>query len=249
MKRAIYLSVLAVITVGCILWRVGADTFGWLEKDEGNEEVSGRMETLDAFGKISVEADTLDITIEKGKEYSLTYHAAGKDAPEYSLEDGVLTVTQKQKKHWHIGIVQSQPAAVIITVPEGAVLKDVDITSDVGDVDVREIIAENFECILDVGDLTAENAEFTECTIDADVGDVMLDKVRAKNLEAISDVGDVDVSLIGEIKDYNVSLETGVGEARLNGEKVKSSSRINAPDAEGFLDISADVGDIDVTIN
>lgn len=109
-------------------------------------------------------------------------------------------------------------------------LKDVDITSDVGDVDVREIIAENFECILDVGDLTAENAEFTECTIDADVGDV-------------------DVSLIGEIKDYNVSLETGVGEARLNGEKVKSSSRINAPDAEGFLDISADVGDIDVTIN
>ena len=29
MKRAIYLSVLVVITVGCILWRVGSDAFGW----------------------------------------------------------------------------------------------------------------------------------------------------------------------------------------------------------------------------
>ena len=38
MKRAIYLSVLVVITVGCILWRVGSDAFGWFYSGDETEQ-------------------------------------------------------------------------------------------------------------------------------------------------------------------------------------------------------------------
>lgn len=248
MKRAIYLSVLAVITAGCIVWRVGANTFGWSAKDDGKKEVSECMETLDAFCELSVDADMMDITIEKGKEYSIAYHTTQKNTPEYGVEDGVLTVTQKQQKI-HIGITQNQSETMTITVPEGVQLKDVDITADVGDVDVRFINTENFNCTLNVGDLTAEDAELGESVIDSDVGDITLKKVQTKNLEAVSDVGDVDVSLIGKIEDYNVSLGADVGETKFNGEKVKKNSQISMPDAEYLIDVSSDVGDIDVRIN
>ena len=38
MKRAIYLSVLVVITVGCILWRVGSDAVGWFYSGDETEQ-------------------------------------------------------------------------------------------------------------------------------------------------------------------------------------------------------------------
>ena len=253
MKRAIYLSVLVVITVGCILWRVGSDAFGWFhsanEVKQGTETVSEGTQVLDAFSEISVESDVMDVTIQKGTDYSLSYHTAGKNAPTYSVKDGVLSVTQKQhKRHWNLGMMENQSAAMTITVPEDAVLKDVDITANVGDVDIKGIATERLACELDVGDMTVKNAELGESTIDADVGDVTLDKVKAKNLEVTADVGDVEASLTGERDAYDISFDCGVGEATLNGERVKKNTQIHAADVEGKIEVSADVGDIDVFI-
>ena len=253
MKRAIYLSGLVVITVGCILWRVGSDAFGWFysgdETEQGTEVSLEGTQVLDAFSEIRVESDVMDVTIQKGTDYSLSYRTAGKNKPAYSVKDGVLSVTQKQqKKHWNLGMVSNKSAAMTITVPEDVALKDVDITSNVGDVDINGIVTERFECELDVGDMTAKNAELGESTIDADVGDVKLDKVKAKNLDVTADVGDIEAALVGESDAYDISFDCGVGEATLNGENVKKNTQIHAADAEGKIELSADVGDIDVSI-
>lgn len=234
MKRAIYLSVLVVITVGCILWRVGSDAFGWFysgdETEQGTEVSLEGTQVLDAFSEIRVESDVMDVTIQKGTDYSLSYRTAGKNKPAYSVKDGVLSVTQKQqKKHWNLGMVSNKSAAMTITVPEDVALKDVDITSNVGDVDINGIVTERFECELDVGDMTAKNAELGESTIDADVGDI-------------------EAALVGESDAYDISFDCGVGEATLNGENVKKNTQIHAADAEGKIELSADVGDIDVSI-
>ena len=234
MKRAIYLSVLVVITVGCILWRVGSDAFGWFysgdETEQGTEVSLEGTQVLDAFSEIRVESDVMDVTIQKGTDYSLSYRTAGKNKPAYSVKDGVLSVTQKQqKKHWNLGMVSNKSAAMTITVPEDVALKDVDITSNVGDVDINGIVTERFECELDVGDMTAKNAELGESTIDADVGDI-------------------EAALVGESDAYDISFDCGVGEATLNGENVKRNTQIHAADAEGKIELSADVGDIDVSI-
>lgn len=215
MKRAIYLSVLVVITVGCILWRVGSDAFGWFysgdETEQGTEVSLEGTQVLDAFSEIRVESDVMDVTIQKGTDYSLSYRTAGKNKPAYSVKDGVLSVTQKQqKKHWNLGMVSNKSAAMTITVPEDVALKDVDITSN--------------------------------------VGDVKLDKVKAKNLDVTADVGDIEAALVGESDAYDISFDCGVGEATLNGENVKKNTQIHAADAEGKIELSADVGDIDVSI-
>ena len=191
----------------------------------------------------------MDVTIQKGTDYSLSYRTAGKNKPVYSVKDGVLSVTQKQqKKHWNLGMVSNKSAAMTITVPDDVALKDVDITSNVGDVDINGIVTERFECELDVGDMTAKNAELGESTIDADVGDVKIDKVKAKNLDVTADVGDIEAALVGESDAYDISFDCGVGEATLNGENVKKNTQIHAADAEGKIELSADVGDIDVSI-
>ncbi|CDF43316.1 putative uncharacterized protein [Roseburia sp. CAG:182] len=215
MKRAIYLSVLVVITVGCILWRVGSDAFGWFysgdETEQGTEVSLEGTQVLDAFSEIRVESDVMDVTIQKGTDYSLSYRTAGKNKPAYSVKDGVLSVTQKQqKKHWNLGMVSNKSAAMTITVPEDVALKDVDITSN--------------------------------------VGDVKIDKVKAKNLDVTADVGDIEAALVGESDAYDISFDCGVGEATLNGENVKKNTQIHAADAEGKIELSADVGDIDVSI-
>ena len=134
MKRAIYLSVLVVITVGCILWRVGSDAFGWFysgdETEQGTEVSLEGTQVLDAFSEIRVESDVMDVTIQKGTDYSLSYRTAGKNKPAYSVKDGVLSVTQKQqKKHWNLGMVSNKSAAMTITVPE-----DVDYETALPDV-------------------------------------------------------------------------------------------------------------------
>ena len=215
MKRAIYLSVLVVITVGCILWRVGSDAFGWFysgdETEQGTEVSLEGTQVLDAFSEIRVESDVMDVTIQKGTDYSLSYRTAGKNKPAYSVKDGVLSVTQKQqKKHWNLGMASNKSAAMTITVPEDVALKDVDITSN--------------------------------------VGDVKIDKVKAKNLDVTADVGDIEAALVGESDAYDISFDCGVGEATLNGENVKKNTQIHAADAEGKIELSADVGDIDVSI-
>lgn len=252
MKKAIYLSILALITVGCIIWRVGVDAFGWFSahdtilNETQNMNMTDGAETLDAFSGLNVETDTMDVTVQQGKEYGISYEVAEKDAFQYSLENGTLTITQKHPKHW-IGGVYMRSAQVTVTVPDDAKLDDVDITASVGDVSVRGIITENFFCELDTGDFTAENARLGDSTINADVGNVTLKKVLTKDLNVTSDVGDVDASLAGAEKDYNVTLEADVGNATLNGEHVRKSTRMDAPDADFDIDISADVGDIALT--
>mgnify|MGYP007087870460 FL=1 len=96
--------------------------------------------------------------------------------------------------------------------------------------------------------MTAKNAELGESTIDADVGDVKIDKVKAKNLDVTADVGDIEAALVGESDAYDISFDCGVGEATLNGENVKKNTQIHAADAEGKIELAADVGDIDVSI-
>lgn len=243
MKRAIYLIVLGIITAGCILWRVGnsvvLNTGG---NDSGFDTVSVSDEKTDSFTKIDMEVDTMDITVVPGDSYSISYTALKKDAPEYYVKDDTLYVTQTQKQTVILGLNVSRESKFVITVPEGTVLSDVDITADVGDADLRKIQTQRFTCEMDVGDLKIEDSVLGETEIEMNVGDLELESVSLEHTKVTSDVGDVEISVAGNQEDYSMDLSADVGEVSLNGKNQKRG--FTSDDGKYELTVTTDVGDI-----
>ena len=254
MKKAIYLSILAIVTAGCILWRVGGGIGSWFHRGtvDAGETVTVDHETLDDFTELDMNVDVLDVTIQAGEDYSISYSAKEKYCPVYEVKNGKLVVTQSVRSTgWHTGNNVSGPSEVTLTIPEDVLLKNVDIVSNVGNVNIDGIKTERFSAELDVGDMEISDAALGDGTVDADVGNVCLRTVDFGNLNVDADVGDVKISAVGNKESYRIGAVADVGSISIDGEKVKENpgagSDVQTGKGEYDLDVDADVGSIDLT--
>jgi DUF4097 and DUF4098 domain-containing protein YvlB len=116
---------------------------------------------------------------------------------------------------------------VTIVVPDGVEISMIDITSDVGDINISGINA-------------------TRATIDTNVGDVDLSSMTFKQMNISADVGDIKLSGIEGISDCNVDISTDLGSISFMG-KSHGTSFSKTGSADATLTITADVGSVKVT--
>ena len=264
MKRAVYLSILGVITAVCIVigiaGRVGRFTFG----NHYGDLVTLDNEKLDAFDKMDFDTSVLDVNIVNGTKYAISYQAQEKLVPKYYVEDGTLHIEQENirnvDKMWN----GNAKMHIEITVPKEAYLEEVDIQANVGDVKLDGTKTKQFTCDAQVGDVDIKNAELGETDIradvgdidicnsvlqdtylDASVGDIEMREVTLQDTEISADVGDVQIDVAGNRADYNLDLEADLGDIRVDGKR----SRSHIEEGEnGLYDLTVcgDIGSIEV---
>lgn len=155
----------------------------------------------DPITAIDVDVDCGDVTLRQGEYFSvyMEWNLRGFTL-DYEVEDGVLKVESDSKSGFLNG-VSGWKNEVTVTVPAWAMLDKVDLSTNLGDVDVDAIF------MVDEADLNTA------------LGDVECEGVWAGELTAETDLGDVDVRLPGSRGDYRWELETSLGELSVNGEK------------------------------
>lgn len=241
MKRTIYLAVITLITIGCVLYGVFRFSNGAGFLALGNAKYSTEESAnLEAFNRIAIDAQVMDLIVKEGTDYSLDYHATENLTMAYQVNNGKLVVSQKKKG----SMIGNNSAVLTLTVPADTQFERVDVEIDVGDVELKKVKADYIEADVDVGDITINNAVLEQGVMESDTGDIRLKDSSFVKLDISSDVGDIDVDSSIDISGYSYDLKTDVGDVEVYtsdyGKKYVKDGK------NGKVYIRADVGDISV---
>ncbi|MDD6481838.1 MAG: DUF4097 family beta strand repeat-containing protein [Lachnospiraceae bacterium] len=255
MKKNLYLTILTIVTVICIIAGSCYHIVGWgvsflshlpfvssSEKESAGQVIDKNRIDLDAFDTIDVDTDVAELNLVSGDTYSISISANKKLVPEYKVSDGTLTI--KHTAHVR-NLIGSKKCKITVTVPEA--LDKIDISSDVGDVTLTDIEANEVTLTADVGDLNIDSCDFESVTIDANVGDADLQDIVFTNMEITSDVGDVDISA-GDLNGYEIDLKTDVGDVDVN-DRDYHKNYYSEGTGTGRLSVSNNTGDIELDMH
>ncbi len=119
------------------------------------------------------------------------------------------------------------------------------INGGAGDIKGNNILAHSVRIDGGVGNIDLEQAELNDTTIDSGVGNIDIEGLLLGKTDIDCGVGNVDLKLKGTTDEYNIKVEKGLGNIRINGEKY-SDIRWNNLNAENSIDIDGGVGDISI---
>ena len=243
MKKTVLLIALGIITIFCICYgtykHLGG--FGRMFKDGGinisfddeevdNNEVHGGKnsynEKLESFSSIKIDAAVMGITIEQGDDFRIESSFNRESMrPKFSVNGNKLVVFQGVRKQHGINM-GSHECRLVITIPSGTSLSSIDIDSNVGDVRLRELEAEEIDIDLNVGEIDVRNVVFNE--------------LRSNN-----NVGEISINPVSSLDEYDISATTDVGEVRIDGRNYKKSynSRGNG---HKKIKVNTNVGEINI---
>lgn len=204
--------------------------------DWGRNELSsdnGTVTTLSPFTDLEVDVDLADISVVEGEDYALDLTwESDYFKLSYQLKDGKLKVWNEERDGHPDRDVEG--ACVIVTLPAGAELGEVDISTDLGSV-TWEATA------------SARKAELS-----TDLGSVSCSGLLAGELEGSSDLGSVELLLPGPRKDFRWELEANMGQLSLDGETQSSGMGellVSGGTGEHIVKASSDLGSVDVSFS
>jgi hypothetical protein len=129
---------------------------------------------------------------------------------------------------------------------EGLETKKLEINGGAGDIRGNDIYVHH-EVDIDggVGNVYFKKVVLNNTTIDSGVGNVDVEGSLLGKTDIDCGVGNVDLNLEGTTDDYNIKVDKGLGNVKINGEKY-SDLNWNNLSAGNSLDIDGGVGDISI---
>lgn len=134
-------------------------------------------DNIDAFTSIDITADDLDITIESGDTYSISYPEGKYEATTYTVKDNVLTInsTDNFKNSIHFFSSYRPDRRCVITVPDGSALTDIAISSGDGDCEITKQSVGDMNLDVEYGDTILEKCTIENGDYKLSDGDLLLD--------------------------------------------------------------------------
>ncbi len=231
---------------------------------------------MEAFGSIYIETKTADIDIVTSPDgkYGVDISLMGDDSSiEFENKDGVLTLKDSGD---NVGFVisltpwkASSDNQITIYVPEDVKLTSVDmscnvgdinveklagadklkVVADTGDVDINDGVYQNVSVEVAVGDVAMEDMEICESLVATmDVGDLDVSGLIEGNIEATVNVGDIDMVIGGENSNYKYTLSTNAGDIEIFGKEYEGIDRdvSGNPNGKYIMNVKVDLGSITI---
>lgn len=104
------------------------------------------------------------------------------------------------------GIYEYEDPDLTISVPES--VKRLVVRTNIGDLQVYDISADNVQIFTDIGSTYVKNIDARNIEVETDVGDVQIDGITADTFEIESDVGRVDIEN-ANVKKLDATAEVG----------------------------------------
>lgn len=280
MKKNVYLIILTIVTVICIIGGTCYHLVGWgvsflshlpfasFYSDSDDTESSGTTlstgtVSLPSFNTVKIDSKVMNLSIEKGDDYSIQCDSTEKLNPKYEIKDNTLIVSQKQKIKIH-NFMNTQKCSVHITIPEDTTLElinvdgatgdinlsNLDVTTlkidnSVGDVKMDDCKTDSIDIDTSTGDVKLNGCEANEINVDTSVGDTVLKDIIFEKLYVDGSVGDVKVSSSKDLSGYAYDLDTSIGDVSING--VSHKKEYQQKGTGGKITVDNSTGDISIT--
>jgi hypothetical protein len=241
MKKTIFLVALGIITVFCICYgtvkHMGGmkNVFGdcgihfSFDDDCDLEEDNGKFslnQKLEKFSELDIDVRIMALTIQEGTDFAIE-SSFNKSYLKPVLEVRGNTLKISQQNFRSIGLnAGNQTCRVLLTIPSGTSLGSLNVSSNVGDVRLRDFNAEKIDLNLNVGEVTIRNVDFNDFICSNNVGEISVDPVA-------------------DINDYDMKLSTDVGEISVDGHSYKRSYNTRGT-AGKKISVDTNVGEINI---
>ena len=254
MAFAVFLSV--NIIGGIIMLLAGAAFF----LSDGGKEFVGEMQTHSIDGDIStlsIKLSGAELKIKASDKFSLESNC---DYINVNTDNGMLCISETRK------MFSSFPKGitVILSIPEDFVFADVKIETGAGEVEIDALSAETLSISLGAGEATINNLTAnSHADIEGGAGELNIDGGLLRNLELDMGVGELtlksriegqskidcgvgesEITLLGSSEDYQIEIDKGIGEAKIDGKSMhddevygKGNNRIEIDSGVGSIDI------------
>lgn len=201
----------------------------------GGSSYSGEKQVLESgeltgITAVEVDVDCGDVRVREGETWgvSLSWDLSNY-AMTYQVQNGVLRVEDESWDGIKWGDNFNMECKAILTVPAGAALDGLDLSTDFGDIEVDAAI-------------TA-----TEADLSTSMGDINCRRLQAGELDAESDMGDVTLQLPKTREAYTWKMETAMGELTEDGEKCSGGLgevAYRSGSGPNLVEAKTDMGDV-----
>lgn len=208
--------------------------------------------------EIKVEISAADFQIKAGENFSVESNIKNLNVKE---RNGILTVSDSAK--FKLG-VNNDTALLIIYIPEDMIFERAEIVTGAGkftaetlkaqelhlefgagEVKIDELEAtKNSELNTGAGAVTIKGGKLCNLELDMGVGELNLTSRLLGESDFDYGVGEVDLTLIGKMEDYTLSLDKGIGDIKIDGEKMGNGSVFG--NGVNEIDIDGGIGACDI---
>lgn len=279
MKKVLITS-LVIFIIGAILLGIGVAIRGFdpfrvtwkngridVEEHQTSDVTLDKTE-LDSFSNMDIQINVGDINIIPSDQYAIEY-ALDVIRVDYAVDGDTLVVTTEAKPDvsiaFDIGI--NNEYYINIYVPSDAVLGNVSLNGNVGDIELDSLSCQSLvissntgdinmvQCSVsgradissNVGDVAVNGGNYGDAYITSDVGDVNGEALTVNSgLTVNNSVGDTDITLGRGT--YSLGLTTDCGDIEVNGREMDDGVSQSYHENNGGVNvvISNSTGDINL---
>lgn len=220
----------------------------------GSDNIVTGSVPIGSFTTLKVDTSVTDIRINRGDEYSLTYHVTEDYIPEVQESGDSLIVKSKKSGifSFNFGLGSLDEQYIEITVPFGDDFYNLEIEGSTGDISVAGV---NSKCNIDVstGNISLSGCELASASrLEVSTGNITLTNCTAGTLHTNGSTGD---HLYSNCEIEELDIKTSTGDVTFLGSTIKkvsvdgSTSDIKSTGtAFTNIDISVSSGDVNLSL-
>jgi hypothetical protein len=239
------------------------------ERRSSNNSTTEYSGTFTGINSLNIEHSIGELKIVEGDEFKVEAKNVSKHFKVRVNGRGTLIISEDKEIRFlgfRFNGFHSPNAKVTVTLPSDFVAEEVKLDTGAGNVDVEKLqtdylyissgagnikgdtlSAKEAKIEGGVGSVNLENVNLTNADINCGVGNLKIGGVLTGETEIKCGIGEVELKLKGNVNDYGLDIDSGVGTISLNGEKITDSYKANE-DAANILKIDGGLGTVKINL-
>ena len=235
---AIVLAVILIINIASWGLKIVGAVLGVASSGTLDESKSYECDADTDRLEIDISAARLIIRVEKCESITVKTNLKGVSVKERS---NTLKINDNNNKGFLS--VSDTEGFVEIMIPEGAVLREIDLDLGAGETLLSAICADEVDIDGGAGEVLFTRCEISKLDLDMGVGALDFRGRITGKADISLGVGKTDITLLGGKDKYRIVLEKGIGEIKVDGETVGNTK---LGEGECTVDIDGGVGEINI---
>lgn len=231
--------VVTILQVGLIVFDfAGGNGRGTIDSNE-------KFEASTSIKKILVNSSIGKIAIYEGEEDEIRVEA-NNVSKNYSCKlngNDTIMIKNKKSRKFFIGI--NKNSSIKIYIPKGFELTLVDMDLGIGEIDIENANIEKLSVESGVGDIHIIDSKINRSEFDLGIADFKLKNSIVGDLKVDSGIGDIKLDIIGNIEEYEIEIDNGIGDNEIND---KNSKKYNGEIAKYEIELDNGIGDVKINM-